>query len=310
MKSHSTLWRRAALFVGLIGLACSVISFSPALAASASTRVSTSTCSGTGKAPGSLTGTYAGNVTVKGVCLVDAGKVVVKGNLTIAAGAALNATFGLNDTTKKGYSNLTVDGNVSVGKKAVLGMGCDPTNSPCSDDPHPKSPTLSSWDWVHGSLTATDALGVILHNSFIGQSLTETGGGGGVNCTPTGIFVSLGSPVFSDFENVVVGGNFSITGLKTCWLGALRDDVRGDFTDSNNTFADPDADEVNSNYVGGSLACAADSPAVQYGDAPTESPVGPNVVVGHASGACSFQTLKPDPAPKGTLQHISVSAAA
>jgi len=277
----------------------------PAVAASASARTAPATCSGTLKAPGILAGTYLGNVVVSGVCFVSSGPAIVEGNLTVAAGGVLNGTFGLNDTTKKGYSNLTVNGNLFVDEGATVVLGCDPTNSPCSDDPGTSTkagPTLSSWDWVLGSLIATDPLGAVLHNIFIRKNLSENGGGGGLNCTPQGVFTAFQSPVFSDFENVVVGGNMSITNLKTCWLGSFRDSIHGHFTVINNKMADRDADEILTNYVNGALTCIGNLPAVQFGDSGGSA----NVVNGKAYGQCSFSTLKPNPAPSGPLQHISV----
>jgi len=277
----------------------------PAVAASASARTAPATCSGTLKAPGILAGTYLENVIVSGVCFVNAGPTIVQGNLTVAAGGVLNATFGLNDTTKKGYSNLTVDGNLFVDAGATVVLGCDPTNSPCSDDPGTTTkngPTFSSWDWVFGSLIATDPLGAVVHNTFIGKNMSENGGGGGVNCTPTGVFAAFQSPVYSDFENVVVGGNMSITNLKSCWLGSLRDAVHGHFTVINNKMADPDANEILTNYVNGALTCIGNVPAVQFGDGGGSA----NVVNGKAYGQCSFSALKPNPPPTGPLQHISV----
>jgi len=297
-----TSTRKLSCLIGLGGLLFGLSIVSPAIAASASARTAPETCTGTPTAPGVLTGTYDGNVVVSGICAVNAGQAVVEGNLTVTAGGALNATFARNDKTKSAYSNLTVTGNLYVDAGATLGMGCDPTNSPCSDDPTPKSPTLSSWDWVGGDLIATDPLGVILHNSFVAENIVEQGGGGGYNCKEHGVFVALKSPVFSDYENVVVGGNMTIKDLRTCWLGSLRDDVHGNFSVIDNKMADPDADEVNTNYVNGSLTCLANSPAVQFGDSGGSA----NVVNGAATGQCSFGRLVPNPPPKGTPQHISV----
>ncbi len=297
--------RKASCLFGLGAVVVALASVTPAVAASASARTAPATCSGTLKAPGVLAGTYLGNVVVSGVCFVNAGPTTVEGNLTVAAGGAVNATFGLNDTTKKGYSNLTVDGNLFVDAGATVVLGCDPANSACSDDPSTTTktpPTFSSWDWVLGNLIATDPLGAVLHDTFIGKNLSENGGGGGVNCTPTGIFAYFQSPVFSDFENVAVGGNMSITNLKSCWLGSLRDAVHGHLTVINNKMFDRDANEILTNYVNGALTCIGNLPAVQFGDSGGSA----NVVNGKAYGQCSFSTLKPNPPPTGELQHISV----
>src|ERR1700751_5933548 len=73
-----------------------------------------STCSGTVDAPGTLAGTFSGNVQVSGVCFVDAGPLVVNGNLTVQPGAALIAAFGATG------SDVTVNGNLDVQNGAAM----------------------------------------------------------------------------------------------------------------------------------------------------------------------------------------------
>lgn len=68
------------------------------------------------------------------------------------------------------------------------------------------------------------------------------------------------------------------------------------------SMADPDANEVLTNLVHGNIACFGGSPAIQFGD----SHGSPNVVTGFAAGQCGFDVLKPDPAPSGPPDHISV----
>lgn len=267
-------------------------------------------CSGTLAAPGVLAGNY-GNVVIEGVCAVNGGAAVVNGNLTLAPGSALNATFALNDVAGKGTSSLTVRGNLKVEDGAVLAMGCEANHSPCSDDPAAATGgTLTGDNHVVGNLKAYQALAVIVHASRIGGNVEQRDGGGGLSCAvPTsGIFSELGSPVFSDYEDNRLGGNLSVTGLRTCWYGALRNDVRGNFTSSGNIMADPDGDEVHSNTVAGNLRCFDNSPAVQYGDAVNGVP---NTVSGVAKGECRFGLLLPNPvaappAPAGPLTPISV----
>jgi hypothetical protein len=90
--------------------------------------------------------------------------------------------------------------------------------------------------------------------------------------------------------------------LQTCWMGALRNNVRGNLVNVKNTMADPDANEVLANLVRGSVACFANSPAVQYGDSGSS----PNQVRGAAFGECAFNVKQPNPAPSGPLEPISV----
>ena len=106
-----------------------------------------------------------------------------------------------------------------------------------------------------------------------------------------------------------VGGNLTVTGLRSCWFGALRNNLRNSALVAGNTMADPDAMEVVSNTVRHSLSCLGNSPAVQYGDS-----VGtPNVVRRWATGECGFNVFQPNPArtktsPAGPLTPISVRA--
>jgi hypothetical protein len=257
------------------------------------------TCTGTLTAPGVLAGTYRGDVVVKGVCFVNGGAAVVKGDLILAPGSALNAMFAKNQVRGKGKSSLTVLGDVKVGTNAVLAMGCEPNFNPCLDDA-----TGTGRNTVRGDLTAWRALAVIVHASRIGGDAEVSGGGGGATCAipSTGIFAALGSPVFSDFEDNTIRGDLTISKLQTCWLGALRNHVRGDLRDIKNTMADPDADEILTNVVRGDIACFGNSPAVQYGD----SMGSPNKVKHHAFGECGFNVRQPNPAPSGPLSPISV----
>jgi hypothetical protein len=262
-------------------------------------------CTGTLARPGVLAGTFGGDVVVTGVCAVNGGAAVIKGDLILARGAALNATFALNDVAGKGISSLTVRGDITVGRGAVLGMGCEPDFNPCSDDPAASAGgTLTGHNRVFGDVRASHALAVLVHASTIGGSMTVNRGGGGVTCAvpATGIFSVLQSPVFSDAEDNTIGGNLTVTGLRTCWLGALRNHVHGNIVDAGNKMADPDANEVLTNVVHGSIACFRNTPAVQYGD----SAGSPNQVHGHAFGQCSFRVRQPNPSPSGPLTPISV----
>ena len=85
-------------------------------------------------------------------------------------------------------------------------------------------------------------------------------------------------------------------------MGALRNQVRGNIVVLKNTMGDPDAGEVLSNRIDGSIACFSNSPAVQFGD----SGGSPNQVRGFAFGQCAFSVRQPNPAPNGPLEPISV----
>jgi hypothetical protein len=240
-------------------------------------------CTGTEASPGVLTGTYPSGAVVTGYCEVDGGAAVVDGSLTLATGATLDATFAKDDVAGTGTSSLTVSGNIKVAGGATLVMGCEPGYLACSDDP---GGTLSGDDHIGGNLVAKGALGVVVHASTVTGSVNQSAGGGGVTCADpaSGLFARIGFGVYSDYEDDTIGGNLHVTGLLSCWIGIIRNTVAGNFVDSGNTFADPDADGALQNTVGRSVACAGNTPAVQYGD----SGATPNVVTGRASGECAF----------------------
>lgn len=260
-------------------------------------------CAGTFKSPGVLTGWHR-SVVVRGVCEVNAGRAYVRGDLSVAAGGALLALFALNDRTGHGHSSLSVGGNVFVYRGGAAVLGCGAADFPCVDDPNQKNPTLISSDTIGASLIVTQALGVVVHESRINGSVLQSGGGGGLTCTPSGIFAQFKSPVYSDYSSNSIGGNLIVTGLRSCWFGTLMTRVRGNVYVAGNTMADPDAMEVNSDFILGNMWCSGNSPAIQFGD----SMGVPNRVGRMATGQCGFNVLKPNPAPTGPLEHISVHA--
>jgi hypothetical protein len=273
--------RAVTLLAALAGVAASLAVFAvPADAKGGST-----TCTGTLSSPGTLAGTYS-NVTVNGVCGVDAGSTTVQGNLTVTPGSALIAAFG--------SSNLNVKGNVTVQTGASLIMGCEPNFFACLDDP-----SLTTDDSIGKNLTGSGALGILLHASSVAGNVSENGGGPGLVCGPDPVF---GFGPFSDYEDNTIGGNLTISGLQTCWVGALRDTVKGNFTANGNTTADPDGNEFVSNTIGGNMSCSSNNPAVQFGDSMGVS----NVVGRNASGQCGFNVLAANPEPGGPLEPISV----
>jgi len=286
------------LVLGVFGVAASS---TKAGATSPSSRAS---CSGTLSAPGLLSGTYSGDVTVRGFCVVNGGPTLIRGDLRLAAGSALNATFALNDVTHVGATSLTVKGHVIVASGATLAMGCEPQASPCSDDPAASTGgTLTGQNTVSRDVTASGALALIVHASYIKGDVRQSGGGGGLSCAPptTGVFALMHSPVFSDYEDNTISGDLKVTGVHSCYFGGLRDSVKGDLSYTNNTFGDPDASEVLTNVVSGDIACSGNSPVVHYGDS-----AGMPNRAHEASGECSFTAMQPNPAPSGPLAPITV----
>jgi hypothetical protein len=259
------------------------------------------TCTGTFPSPGVLAGTYHGDVVVTGLCLVDGGAAVIRGDLILAPGAALGATYVHNDVAGTGTSSLTVLGDVEVGSDAVLAMGCNPKTTPCTDDP-----SATGQNRVTGDVRGVNVLAVVVYASTIKGDLKVHGGGGGVTCDPPfpGIFAAVGSPAFSDAEYNTIGGDLKMTGLQTCWAGLVGNSVRGNVSFADNMTVDPTASLVQANHVGGSLACFGNIRAVQYSIDPSIN--FPNLVRGDASGQCGFNVWLPNPSPDGPLALISV----
>jgi hypothetical protein len=279
-------------------------------------------CTGGNIAPG----TYK-SIIVTGICYMPVGTIIVRHNLTVAPGALLDAVTPGDPPGKHPVVPATVliGGNIFVGKGAVLALGCSP-NIACSNPPG------ISFDRVGGNVTALGALAVVIHSATIGGSLTVLGGGGGAaggansgGCFNTAKYPipapwskdaalsnpKTGSPQYTDAEDNLIGGNLSISGHQTCWLGAIRNRVRGSVTVTSNSTSDPDGMEIVNNLLGGNITCLNNDPAVQYGDGMSA----PNLVAGSASGECAFTALKPNPAASpgpppvsaGPLEHISVS---
>src|SRR5271165_2917237 len=95
----------------------------------------------------------------------------------------------------------------------------------------------------------------------------------------------------ADAEDSFIGGNLTIAGVQTCWLGSLRNQVRGSLTYVRNVTSDPDGMEINNNLMGGNMTCLNNDPAVQYGD----TMAAPNLVGGFASGECGFKRRQAQP---------------
>jgi hypothetical protein len=268
------------------------------------------TCSG-GTVPA---GTYQA-IRVTGVCFMPAGTVTVRRDLTIAPRALLDAvTPGDPPTSPVVPATVLIGGNVFVGKGAVLALGCSP-NISC--------PTGISFDRVRGNITALGSLAVVIHSAAIGGNVTVLGGGGGAaggansaGCFNTAKFpvpapwseapgLAAGGPQYTDVEDASIGGSLTIAGVQTCWLGSLRNQVRGSLTYAKNVTSDPDGMEIDNNLMGGNMTCLKNNPAVQYGD----SAAAPNLVGGFAFGECGFNVVVPNTGPSEvpTSEHISVS---
>src|SRR6266849_2347588 len=92
-----------------------------------------------------------------------------------------------------------------------------------------------------------------------------------------------GSPPFSDFEDMTIGGNLTITGLRSCFLGVIRVIITQNFALNGSVNADPDGNELADNSIAHNLNCNGNSPSPQIGD----SGGGLNKVFGRANGQCA-----------------------
>lgn len=284
-----------------VGLAIAFGVATPASAGAASD--APHVCSGSLSSPGVLAGSF-GSVSVQGLCVVNAGPATVTRNVVITPGSALVAAFGRNDHTGTGHSPLSVGGDLLVQPGGTLLLGCNPQQFACLDDSS-SHPTLTETGHVGGSLVADHALGLIVHSSSIGADLDQTGGGGGFNCTPSGIFQAFNSPVYSAYETTSIGGNAKVIGLHTCWLGFANDQIAGNVRLINDQLADPDGPEILANNIQGNLVCLRnsrtwDSSEANFGQSTLfpRTPH-PNTVHGSRGGQCVLASPATPGGPHG-----------
>ena len=98
-----------------------------------------------------------------------------------------------------------------------------------------------------------------MHNFTVGGDVIQTGGGGGVNCNPQGIFKLFQSPAYSTYEVGTVGGDVRISSVHSCWMGVVELHVGNTVVMYRNKLADPDAIEILSNNITGNLICRGNS---------------------------------------------------
>ncbi len=212
-----------------------------------------------------IAGTYS-NLTITGDEYVAAGTTLeVQQNLTIAPGACLDAfTLG----------TVTVAGNVSVERGAILALGCDPRWNPNGVGTSPPCDDSTTDDVVAGNLTAIDPLTMYLDGDTINGNLTSLGGGPGTTLSP-----------YVDFpiKDNTIDGRVDIVGWHGAWLGFMRNTVGRSVLLAWIADADPDSTEVVTNSITGSLVCFGNDPAPQFGD----SGGSPNTVGGVKYAQCA-----------------------
>lgn len=256
-----------------------------AASASGASAAGDETCYG-----GSIASGVYSSLKIAGACTVDSGSVTVEKNLTVLPGASLVAVTGgipgpPYEAPTPSSSDLTVGGNLDVQEDGVLDLGCEPSYYPCLNDPaFPAGPgTYSTHHTVAGNLTAENVLGVVVHHTVIGGNVSVFGGGGGTSSCSQSVPALEGFPPYGDFEDVAIGGNLTITGFQSCWLGWFRDTVILNVYFYGNATGDPDGNEMANDTVVGNLSCSGNSPSNQIGD----SGGGPTTVLGNANGQCA-----------------------
>lgn len=214
-------------------------------------------CSGGAIASGSYS-----SLTVKGDCRVAAdAMVLVSGNVTVLAGAALDA--------QSAPVTVTVKGNVTAAKGSFVGLGCqspaDTGNSahPCAENPQGRSDIA-----VGGNVTLNAPFAVMLNGIDVDKNVTVTGGG---------------SPVPWTVKNSTIGGDLTMTGVTTDWLGINFNTIAGNVTLTGLTFTGTDdasgsgANDlfVVRNRIDRSLTCVGVKPGVfGYGNQVGRNAVG------------------------------------
>jgi len=219
------------------------------------------TCTG-GEIP---SGNYA-SITVTGVCDVPADAVIsVVGNVNVAAGAVLDA--------QNAPSTITVGRNVTGASGSLVGLGCQPPSStgnsahPCAVEPDRQS-TIT----VDGNVTVTDAVAVLLNGITIQGNVTLSGGG---------------SEIPWSIKNNTIGGNLTVSGQETEWLGVLFNQIGKNATLTNIALSDPHPGApgvyIVRNTIGRNLNCTGLTPGVSGGFVPGSV----NVVGRNATGQCA-----------------------
>jgi hypothetical protein len=219
------------------------------------------TCTG-GAIP---SGDYA-SITVTGFCGVAPDAVItIVGNLNVAAGALFDA--------QSAPSTITVGHNVTAAAGSLVGLGCQPpsytgnSGHECAVEPDGHS-TIT----VNGNVTATDAAAILLNGIAVKGNATLTGGGG---------------PIPWSIKNNTIGGNLTVSGQTTEWLGVLFNSIgkNATLTDIAVTDEHPGAPGVYivRNTIGRNLTCMGLTPGVSGGFVPGSV----NVVGGNANGQCA-----------------------
>ena len=248
-----------------------------------------------GATPASASPGNLGNVTCNGGTVAPG----VYQSLTIASGAfcmtgdAENGVIEIHglltlkpgsffDAGEPATAKLWVQNNVVVGAGAFINLGCGGHgggNGGGATAATAVAASDCSADYLNGALLANQALSVIIHGIQVRGDVSIQGGGGGTSCEN---LEGLPFPAFVALEDANVNGAVNISNLSTCWMGFIRNQIRGNAVDQNNSFADDDANEAVTNVINGAMFCSGNSPVVHFGDSEGVA----NIVRGGGHGEC------------------------
>lgn len=239
-------------------LAAGALAFAGAPAANAAPGGGSYTCTG-----GDISGTYS-NVMIVGPCAVPQGATLtVTGNLTVASGAVFDA--------QTVSSTVAISKNVTAASGSFLGLGCQAEAS-VGNSAHPCADGGDAVISVGGNITANGAMAVMLNGISVERNVAITGGGSDVPWT---------------IKNSTIGGNLTMSGQSTSWIGVLFNTIGRNATFTQIAINDPDGSGegmyIGYNDVGHNLVCSGITPKVSPGFRP-----GAVNTVGHnATGQCA-----------------------
>jgi hypothetical protein len=171
---------------------------------------------------------------------------------TLASGEYHKLVVPAGATCDGTNANIDVRGGVRVGNGATFILG---------------SEEGTGGGTIRGGLRATAPASLQLHFANVSGGVRMLGGNG----------------EFSTVEDNRIKGGATIDGYSGFWLGFIRNTVHGSVMFNNNQMDDPDANEIVTNTIRGSLVCHNNSPAPQVGDSEGQ----PNVVTGQEVDQCA-----------------------
>ena len=162
-----------------------------------------------------------------------------------------------------------VGSSLVVGDGAILALGCTLASPvpPC---------TGTTNDTVGGNIYADHPYTMYLDGDTVHGSVISIGGGPGLTGAP---YVNF--PI----KDNKIDGNLIVQGWHGAWVGVIRNTVRGYVLFAGNeSVADSDSNEIQTNVIARDLICVGNSPAAQVNP---DDGGAPNIVGGLKLGQCS-----------------------